>query len=206
MLLDRLPHGRVVAVDGSAAMVSEARTVLDPDRTTLIHADLTDLEVDDAVDAVFSNAVFHWILEHDRLFASLSDVLRPGGRLEAQCGGEGNVARFYATVHEVAAEGRFADLPADFEPHNFPGPDETSTLLATHGFDEVECGLVPRPVHPPEAREFIRTACLGPHLDLLPADRRAEFLDAVMERLGGDPELDYVRLNISARKRAAPAS
>ncbi len=205
LLLDQLPDGRVVAVDGSEAMVAEARAILDPDRTTVIHADLTELELAAPVDAVFSNAVFHWILDHDRLFAALSDALVPGGRLEAQCGGEGNVARFYATVREVASEDRFADLPASFDPHNFPGIEATGAVLAANDFEDIECDLVPRPVHPPEPREFIRSVCLGAHLELLPEGRRAELLDAIMERLGPEPELDYVRLNISARKRAAPA-
>lgn len=205
LLLDRLPKGRVVAVDGSEAMLAEAGSVLDPDRTTLIHADLAELELADPVDAVFSNAVFHWILDHDRLFGALSAALRPGGRLEAQCGGEGNVAGFYSTVREVAeAEGLDRYL-ADFQPHNFSSPGETAAILRTNGFEAVECNLVPRPVHPPEPREFIRSVCLGAHLELLPDRMRIGFLDAVMERLGPDPELDYVRLNISARKRAAPA-
>ncbi len=205
LLLDRLPRGRVIAVDGSAAMVAEAREHLDPLRTTLIQSDLNELELGEQVDAVFSNAVFHWILDHRRLFARIAGTLRPGGRLEAQCGGAGNVARFYAAAREVAAEQGFTALEG-FDPHRFPDPGETTALLAEAGFEEIGCGLVPRPVHPPEPREFIRTVCLGPHLDLLAEPQRGEFLDGVLDRLGPDPELDYVRLNISARKRAAPAS
>ena len=205
LLLDRLPEGRVVAVDGSAAMVAEARTHLDPDRTTFIHADLADLELDEPVDAVFSNAVFHWVLDHERLFARMADALVPGGRIEAQCGGAGNVARFYAAAREAAAAQGLTELEG-FDPHRFADPAETAEILARCGFEEIECGLVPRPVHPPEPREFIRTVCLGPHLDLLGEDKRAAYLDAVLDLLGPDPELDYVRLNISARKRAAPAS
>jgi len=56
------------------------------------------------------------------------------------------------------------------------------------------------------AREFIGSVCLGAHLEILPDGRRAALLDAVMERLRPDPELDYVRLNISARTRAPPGS
>lgn len=205
ILLDRLPEGRVIAVDGSAAMIDEARTNLDPERTTFVHADLAELELDEQVDAVFSNAVFHWVLDHARLFNRLAEVLVPGGRLEAQCGGAGNVARFYAAAREVAAEQGLAEIEG-YDPHRFADPEETAAILAGAGFESIECGLVPRPVRPPEPREFIRTVCLGPHLDLLPEEKRVAYLDAVLDRLGPDPELDYVRLNISARKRAAPAS
>ncbi|MFN8113745.1 MAG: methyltransferase domain-containing protein [Solirubrobacterales bacterium] len=201
LLLDRLPQGRVIAVDGSEAMVAEARELLDPERTEVMRADLTELELGAPVDAIFSNAVFHWISDHARLFAVLAAALADGGRLEAQCGGRGNVARFYGVVSEVATMGGFQEL-AGFEPTHFPGPEETAELLAAAGFGAIDCRLTPRPTRPPEPREFVRSVCLGAHLELLPADRREELVDLVMERLGPDPELDYVRLDISARKRA----
>lgn len=206
VLLDALPDGSVIAVDGSAAMVEEARDLLGNDRVSYIHADLLDLDLDEEVDAIFSNAVFHWITDHRQLFERLGAALRPGGRIEAQCGGEGNVARFYATVAEVIAEHpEIATHVGDFEPHRFASPAETARILEGLGFEEVSCALEPRPVHPPEPREFIRSVCLGAHSELLPEEQRGVLLDAVMERLGADPELDYVRLNISARKPAAGA-
>ncbi|MFN8152361.1 MAG: methyltransferase domain-containing protein [Solirubrobacterales bacterium] len=201
VLLDALPRGEVIAVDGSAAMVAEARALLGEERVSYIHSDLLDLDLDEAADAVFSNAVFHWITDHERLFKRLRSALRPGGRIEAQCGGEGNVARFYAAVAEVVGErAELASHIGDFQPHRFASPDETERILTGLGFEDVSCTLEPRPVHPPEPREFIRSVCLVAHSELLPEELRGELLDAVMDRLGPDPELDYVRLNISARK------
>ncbi len=89
-LVERLPRGRVIAVDGSPAMVAEARRRL-PDAVEVREADLLELELPEAVDAIVSTATFHWIADHDRLFARLRDALVPGGRLVAQCGGAGNV-------------------------------------------------------------------------------------------------------------------
>jgi trans-aconitate 2-methyltransferase len=205
LLLESLPEGRVIAVDGSAAMVEEARERLDPARSELIHSDLLEIDLVERADAAFSNAVFHWILDHERLFARLHAALRPGGRLEAQCGGEGNVAAFYAAVAEVASAEPFAEHLATYDPHRFASPVETERLLGAAGFEDVRCWLEPRPVRPPEPREFIRTVCIGSHSDQLPEGLRGAFLDGVMDRLGDAPELDYVRLNISARKGAAPA-
>jgi trans-aconitate 2-methyltransferase len=204
LLLDRLPRGRVIAVDGSAAMVAEARELLDPARAEVQQADLTELELGEPVDAVFSNAVFHWIDDHARLFSVLAETLADGGRLEAQCGGRGNVSRFFGALDGIVAEGGFPEL-AGFDPAHFPGPEETSDRLAAAGFEAVDCRLSPRPTRPPEPREFVRTVCLGAHLDRLPPERRDGLLDAVMDRLGPEPELDYVRLDISARKRATRA-
>lgn len=203
VLLDALPDGEVVAVDGSAAMVEEARALLGDERVSYIHSDLLAIDLEEEVDAVFSNAVFHWITDHELLFERLHAALRPGGRIEAQCGGEGNVARFYAEVEAAVADRPdFAEHLGDFEPHRFASPDATERILAALGFEDVSCTLEPRPVTPPEPREFIRTVCLVAHAELLPEELRGELVDAVLERLGSEPELDYVRLNISARKPA----
>src|SRR5262249_51569447 len=101
LLLDRVPEGRVLGVDGSPAMVERARETLASygDRLALLTCDLLELEpaiVEEAlgtpsVDAVFSNATFHWIEDHERLFTRLFALIGPGGRLEAQFGGAGNV-------------------------------------------------------------------------------------------------------------------
>jgi trans-aconitate 2-methyltransferase len=205
MLLERLPEGHVIAVDGSGSMVEEARRRLDPKRTTFVHSDLLELELDAEVDAVFSNAVFHWIHDHEALFAVLGRALRPGGRLEAQCGGNGNIANVLAAVDAVAGADPYRPYLADFDPHHFAEPGETEEILTALGFESVSCGMLEWPVHTPEPREFIRSVCVGAHSELLPEELRAPFVDELMDRLGPDPELDYVRLNISARKRATPA-
>jgi trans-aconitate 2-methyltransferase len=198
LLLDRLPDGRVVAVDSSESMVEHAREALDPDRTTVFQADLAELELDEPVDAAFSNAVFHWVPDHDALFARLAAALKPGGPLVAQCGGKGNVARLHAAAREVAAEEPYAaHLAAWTGPWNFADADETAERLERAGFTDIETWLEPSPITPPDPRQFLRTVCLGPHLERLPGGLKDEFVAAVCERCG--TELDYVRLNIDAR-------
>jgi trans-aconitate 2-methyltransferase len=199
-LLERLPRGRVVAVDASPSMVEQARAALDPDRTTVFAADLQELELDEPVDAAISTAVFHWVPDHDRLFKRLHAALKPGGRLEAQCGGAGNLDGFHgAGLAEVAAEEPFGPYLDGWEgPWNFSSPEAAAERLERAGFSEVVCWLEGRDVQPPEPKSFIRTVCLGHHLDRLPAELRDPFLEAVVQRVGEPVELDYVRLNISA--------
>ncbi len=92
-LLERLPRGRVLALDNSPAMLAAAREYLAPrfgDRVSFVLADLQELAdrpLPEPVDAIFSTAAFHWVLDHPRLFRGLYRALRPGGRLVAQCGG-----------------------------------------------------------------------------------------------------------------------
>jgi trans-aconitate 2-methyltransferase len=202
MLLERLPRGHVVAVDVSASMLEHAREALDG-RATVIEADLLDLELDEPADAVFSNAVFHWVPDHDRLFARLHAALRPGGRLVAQCGGEGNVARLHAASAEVAREPRFAEHLAGWHgPWNFAGPAETAARLERAGFGDVQTWLEPYPVTPEDPATYLRTVCLGPHLEQLPAELHDAFVRQVRERAGD--ELDYVRLNVVAVRTSPP--
>lgn len=201
MLLERLPEGRVVAVDSSPSMVAEARKALDPGRTTVFEADLAQLRLDEPVDLAFSNAVFHWVPDHDALFSRMFEALRPGGRLEAQCGGEGNVAGFVELAAAVGEREPFAPhLGGWTGPWNFAGPQETAERLLDAGFEAVETGLQRWPVTPEEPLDFVRTVCLGNHLDELPEELRGRYAEAVLEAAGSPLELEYVRLNISARR------
>ena len=103
-LLERLPRGTVVALDSSAAMLEEAARRLAPhlSRVELVHADLgRQLPAMAPVDAILSTAVFHWVPDHDALFRHLAAVLRPGGRLVAQCGGTGNAASVLRAAREL---------------------------------------------------------------------------------------------------------
>jgi trans-aconitate 2-methyltransferase len=202
-LLERLPGGRVIAVDSSPSMLARARAELDPERADVREADLAHLSLaaGETVDAVFSNAVFHWIADHDALFASLARALRPGGRLSAQCGGAGNVAAVHEAALLAAAD---AGLGARMEgwagPWNFATPERTQERLRAAGFVDAQCWLEPSPLQVDEPRAYLETVCLGPHLERLQPGEREAFLDAVMGRLGESPVLDYVRLNIVATR------
>jgi trans-aconitate 2-methyltransferase len=204
LLLERLPRGRVIAVDDSPDMVARARAGLSDDaRVDVRAADLAALQLaaGEAVDAVFSNAVFHWIADHDALFAGLASALRPGGRISAQCGGQGNVAAVHDAASQAADDAGLADRFRDWPgPWNFTSAEETEARLLTAGFEDIRCWLVPWPVVPDEPRAYLETVCIGPYLERLDRADHERFLDAVMARLGERPSLDYVRLNIVARR------
>lgn len=197
-LLDRLPQGRLIAVDGSEAMVTKARERLG-DRADYLVADLSELAIEQPVDLIFSTATFHWIIDHDRLFERLRAALRPGGRLVAQCGGHGNVAAYAEVIRAVAAEPPYAPHLAELEGMwNFAPPEATESRLRGAGFDPVKCWLQPKPVTPPQPYEFAVTVTLGPHLARLPEELRRPFAETIIARCPQPFTLDYVRLNIEA--------
>ena len=86
-------------------------------------------------------------------------------------------------------------------PGTSPRAEETAARLERAGFADVETWLEPYPVTPPDPTGYLRTVCLGHHLEQLPEELRAPYVEAVRERCG--TELDYVRLNIQARSRLA---
>lgn len=196
-LLERLPHGHVIALDGSPSMVQGARERLARfgDRVEYLVADLgRPVPMDGAVDAILSTATFHWVPDHDALFANLAAVLRPGGLLIAQCGGVGNIANVQRVLASIG-DGWLG-------PVHFETPTATTERLSTAGFGDIECWLTDEPTRfePGEPFEtYLRTVVLGAHLERLPESDRDGFVRAVAGGLD-QPVIDYVRLNIVARR------
>ena len=199
MLIERLPEGRVIAVDGSSSMIEQVRSVLRPEDEAFV-ADLLALELAEPVDVVFSSAVFHWVLDHDALFRSLRAALKPGGRLAAQNGGEGNISRLkrqrrggrLAGALRRALRGlrRALELRRPGGDRGAPGAGRLRAgplLAAALGHRAARAGRVPADRLPrPLPRPAPRASCSEPYV-------------ADVIALEDDPlVLDYVRLNIEA--------
>src|SRR5438445_1078745 len=201
-LLEPLPRGGVIAVDSSASMLAAASERLADARRAgerrlqLCLADLLELELAQPVDAVLSTATFHWIADHERLFRRLRAMLRVGGRLVAQCGGEGNIDGLRGRARAVQEREPYAAHFSGWRPPwNYAAPAPTRARLLRAGFAEAECWLEPAPCEPAHPREFLATIVLGPHVQQLPERLREPFMDDVL----AEPVIvDYVRLNIDA--------
>jgi len=210
LLLAKLPGGTVLAIDGSQAMVEAARRRFAGEpRVRVERQDLLSLEVEERVDLIFSTATFHWIWDHDRLFANLARAIKPGGRLVAQCGGEGNILRATKATRETMQEERFLEYFVGWQDDKYYADAEsTARRLEAAGFEEVETWLheeVAAFDSVDELARFLGTIVLGGHLEKLPQEDRGPFAAAVAEKVvavDGRPALDYVRLNMMARRSA----
>jgi trans-aconitate 2-methyltransferase len=201
-LVQRVPHGHVIGVDASAGMIAAATERLG-DSAELIVGDLAELDLGGRqVDAVFSSAVFHWLADHEALFARLHAVLRPAGRLVAQCGGEGNTPELLTATFAVGAREPFASYLDGWSPWNFAGPGVTADRLRAAGFTDVRTGLVQRPAPYEDLREWLKVNALGAHLVRLPEDLRERYVDEVHAALGPNPTVTYIRLNLDATAAA----
>ena len=198
-LAQRLSRGRVIALDASPSMLAEAQRRLARfgDRVAFVTGDLGrpfDLPGGVIVDAILSTATFHWVPDHDALFRNLAAVLRPGGRLVAQCGGTGNIASVKAVLAGLG-DGWVGDA-------HYETPEATAERLRAAGFVDIRTWLQPEPTpfEPGEPLEtFLRTVILGQHVDRLAPDERDAFVHEVASRLP-EPVIDYVRLNILATR------
>ncbi|MGI9020063.1 MAG: class I SAM-dependent methyltransferase [Solirubrobacterales bacterium] len=209
LLLERLPEGRVIGIDASPSMIAEARSNLEEfgDRANLQVQDLLDLDLESDVDAAFSNATFHWVSDHDRLFGRIHAALRPGGRLEAQCGGEGNVAEWKRAIESAMGDERFAPYFRGMsQPYNFASVDDTEARLERAGFSVRRVWLEQRSVEPSEPRDYVRSVGLSPHLARVPDAMHDDFIDLVLGSMLRPLRLEYVRLNISAEKGGEAAA
>lgn len=209
-VLERLPRGRVIAVDFSPAMLEVARANLRPrfaGHVAFVRADAAAPPFEAVADVVFSTATFHWILDHDALFRGVFDALRPGGRLVAQCGGGPNLARLLARakalVESPAYTGYFDGWS---EPWLFEEADEAAARLTAAGFVDVDVSTHPAPVTfatAGEYEDFLACVCVRHHIAQLPIDAQTPFVKALAaEAAHDDPPftLDYWRLNLEGRR------
>jgi len=213
-LLKRLPRGRVVALDLSGNMLQTAREHLKPrfdGRVFFIAADLHDIPLDSALDGIFSTAAFHWVPDHDRLFRSLFRGLKPGGWLEAQCGGGPNLARVRERTVALTSRPDFAPYFAGWAPPwQYPDDITTAKRMRSAGFVEINTWLEEAPATLSDAaeyKEFLATVTLHRHIDRIPdPTMRERFMDELGRQAAADNPpftLDYWRLNLSGRRAKA---
>ena len=74
-----------------------------------IQANICEIELQDKVDVVFSNAVLHWISNHRKVFRNFWQILKPNGELLIQCGGYGNFTKTLPVFNQVRKSREFCN-------------------------------------------------------------------------------------------------
>lgn len=133
----------VIGVDRSSSMVSAAKELGVHNVSVMEGEKVGDkLEWAHKFDKVFSNATFHWIKDHNALLQSVKKVLKPGGKLVAECGGMTNIAAIHSALAR-AVKNRGVD-PKEVDPWLFPSPNGFKQLLEWNGFKVDHISLTPR--------------------------------------------------------------
>lgn len=121
----------VTGIDASADMIAKAREGF-PEIDFRV-ADAADFHFEESFDAVFSNAVLHWVHQADEAIKCVYDSLKPGGRFVAEMGGKGNNARVMAAMRQTLEKYGHADL-AKRKMWYFPSLGDYTTRLENAGF------------------------------------------------------------------------
>jgi trans-aconitate 2-methyltransferase len=209
-LLERLPRGRIYAVDSSPDMISKITQAIDERGITNvfpIRASLADFELPEQVDVVFSNAVLHWIPDDDALFSCLLRATKPGGRFRAQCGGGENIARLMEATEAVEKLEPCARYLGLAEFRKYRTAEHAKEAMERAGWADVRASLFDSPVrfdNRDAAALYLRTIILQRHVAALPEEHQDPFLRAVIDetiRRFGEPfTADYVRLDLWATR------
>jgi trans-aconitate 2-methyltransferase len=207
-LHERLPRGRIYAVDSSPDMVLKISQAIEERGITNIlprQASLTDFELPEQVDVVFSNAVLHWIPDDDALFTCLLRATKPGGRFRAQCGGGNNIARLMEATEAVEQRKPYSHHLGLAEFRKYRTAEEAKDAMERNGWTDVRTSLFDSPVHfdnVDDAALYLRTIILQRHVAALPEEHQQPFLNDVIDetvRRFGEPfTADYVRLDLWA--------
>jgi trans-aconitate 2-methyltransferase len=192
---------QVLGLDSSVEMLGQARQ--NYPKLSFVLADATSFRFDEQFDAVFSNAVLHWVKNSEPAVAAIAAALKPGGRFVAEFGGKGNIESILAGLDTVLGAEAHERCP-----WWFPSIGEYATLLERHGFDVQQAFLFDRPT-PVEGEngmeDWIRMFC-GSYFRGLDAKRAPEKILELVELLrpalygDGFWTLDYRRLRVIATK------
>ncbi|NEQ20928.1 MAG: methyltransferase domain-containing protein [Microcoleus sp. SIO2G3] len=137
-----MAKAEVMGIDATPTMIEKAKQ--NYPHLEFAVADARDFQVEQPFDAVFSNAVLHWILEPDAVIRCVHQALKPGGRFVAEFGGKGNTSAITSSLESVLTLMGFAS-PETLSPWYFPSISEYARRLENFGFDVTYAVLVDRP-------------------------------------------------------------
>ncbi|HLI79949.1 MAG TPA: methyltransferase domain-containing protein [Candidatus Binataceae bacterium] len=192
-LARRVPRGRALGLDSSAAMIEAANKVLadvGPEvraRLSFSLGDIKQFSAQDEYAVVFSNAALQWVPGHREIFMRIHRALKPGGRVVVQMP-KNDLETAQMTILQLAAESPWKEmLPAVSVPsRGVPGPEHYTRLLGEIGFADIDCyeHVFQHPMDSPrDVVDWSRATALRPFLGALPADKHDAFLSALVERL-----------------------
>jgi SAM-dependent methyltransferase len=192
----------VVGIDSSAAMVDQARA--NYPKLRFEQHDVRALPYEAEFDAVFSNAVLHWVHEADAAVRSIARALKPGGRFVAEFGGHGNTAALLEAVSQIAGR--------PVNPWYYPSIGEYAAVLEANGLEPTFAVLFDRPTPleggPDGLKNWLQM--FGSGLRAAAGDR-TDFAEAVARLAApklckdGAWTMDYRRLRIVGRRSTSAA-
>lgn len=187
-----LPGGHVVGADASSSMIDAAQTHLAPNLAFRV-VPAEQIDESGVYDAVYSNAVLHWIQDQEGVAARVHRALKPGGRFIAEFGGAGNCREFFEMADTLALQqySRWHATPPKQNANRYPTAAEFSRALRLAGFARHHVELCVRPARfgRREAAEAWFRTVGHPYLAPLPPDQHDTFVRELFDRYGARPNV-----------------
>lgn len=197
----------VTGIDLSEAMLQQARDQYP--QLSFIQADASDFQLDETVDAVFSNAALHWVKNAEAVVACIWNALKEQGRFVAEFGGFGNIERVEKAILDVLQEDFGIDASAR-NPWYFPSIGQYSTILENQGFTVTYAHLFDRPTKQADGEAGLAywlDGLAGFFFEGLTADEKHQAFERIKSKLRADLfvdgswYVDYTRIRVVAEKR-----
>jgi len=213
----KVPQGKVIAVDSDLSMIRLAKENLAKfSNIEFIKMDVSEIELKEKVNVVFSNAVLHWILNHKKVFELFWQILKPDGHLLIQCGGHRNLTKTLSIFNKVCKSKEFYNYFSNNKGDHiwnqtwyFAKKEDTEKILQEIGFRNIQVFLEDKEAKFNNKEEYflyIKTIVLIPYLKYLSNKKlKDKFAKSIVEEIETNAKelqwkLDYVRLNINAIK------
>lgn len=133
---------KVIGLDNSKEMIQTAQAKYP--EISFHHADARDYQLNQIFDAVFSNAVLHWIPESSIVIKNINKHLKIGGRFVAEFGGKGCNYRIISTLTNLLYENKIDHPKVEYSLF-FPSIGQYTNILEQLGFEVNLAILFDRP-------------------------------------------------------------
>jgi trans-aconitate 2-methyltransferase len=208
ILADKVPNGKVYAVDADPNMIQQAKSnLLGHKNVQVIHSSMDKVNLPTEVDLIFSNAALHWVLDQEGVLLHFSRLLKSNGELLIECGGGENLEKILPVIFKIMQFDQFREHFANWkQTWYFLKQDETERLLQKARFKDIQVNLSKKSTSFSDRESFaifVKTVIMKPFLGYIPDSKKDEFLDAFLnelERSGRPWSLDFMLLSIFARK------
>jgi trans-aconitate 2-methyltransferase len=200
----RATGATVIGIDNSAEMVAKAQE--NYPHIEFQVADATNFSFNEPFDAIFSNAVLHWVKPPEAAIQCMGKALKSGGRLIVEFGGKGNVSQI---IEAIYAELKEYNYQPTTNPWYFPSIGEYAILLEEKGFEVAYANLFTRPTKLEGGDTGLRNwleMFASSLLSSFTVSEKLEIINKIETRLQGNLDrqgnwiADYKRIRIVARK------
>lgn len=191
----------VLGIDSSASMIAKAREK--GLKARVLSAENIDYHCQ--FDAVFTNAVLHWVDDIDGVITNIYHSLKANGRFIGEFGGKGNIEALISQISATFQE--FPEFGEFNNPWYFPSTEEFSLVLKRKGFQIQYIELIPRPTPLKSGIENWLEIFTNSITNRLSVEQKKIFITKVNQKLKPlifsekeGPIADYVRIRFKAIK------